>query len=387
MEIKKKSPEKKQLAKKEVTTFKDNLQVRIPEKMYQAEKIRFKLSVHGYRLLHAIAQSVDYKQTELFPVFEFDIQVVFRYLGIENNGRRFDLLEDALKNILSNWISIKSTTKRGGTRWEGMTWITHYDFSSESPLVKIQINEHAKPYLLELGQYVSIRPKDYLKLTTEHQNWLYPFLKLRQGLGKWRVSIEVLKFQLFLEKSPSYDPKQNNNAATYFLNRVVGIQVSEKAKLENQAAKAAKREPRLIEWDYVEDKDGNKTGTLYAIHSLTDINVTASVEKTGRSYTHITFFISEKIKKPKTEPKIIQIAENDFGKANDRNKRAKTTQSIGSLFDHEAMAEMVPPSKVKHFSAEKVKEMANDFQTSQTLLIEKMRLKPNVDGSYYQDNS
>jgi plasmid replication initiation protein len=375
-----------EIKKKTVTNFKENTQVRLSEKLYQAEKIRFKLSVHGYRLLHAIAQSVDYKQTELFPVFEFDIQTVFKYLGVENSNRRFEFLEDALKSIGGNWLSIKTKKKNGATRWEGMTWITHYDFASDAPLVKIQINEHAKPYLLELGQYVPIRPKDYLKLTTEHQNWLYPFLKLRKDLGKWRISIEELKFAMFLEESPSYDPKQNKNATEKFLNRVIGIQVSEKAKLENQAAKAAKTIPRLIEWDYVEDKDGKKTGTLYAIHSLTDINATASVEKTGRSYTHITFFVSEKIKKPKKELKVIQLAENDFGKANDRGVRTKTTQSIGSLFDHEAMAEMIPPSKVKHYTADEVRKLAKDHETSQGFIIEKMRLKPNVDGSYYQEN-
>jgi plasmid replication initiation protein len=386
MEIKKKIPEKK-VVKKKVTDFKENRQVRVSKDCYELDRIRFKLSVHGNRLLYAIAQSLDYKQTELFPELGFDIQAVFLYLGIENSNRRFELLRDALDNISENWFKYKTTTKTGGTRWEGMAWITYYSFANDAPLLNIQINEKVKPYLLKLGQYAVIRPKDYLKLTTEHQNWFYPYLKLRKDLGKWRVSIDELKFAMFLEDSPSYDPAQNKNATEKFLNRVIGIQVSEKAKLENQAAKAAKRKPHLIEWDYIEDKDGNKTGTLYAIHSGTDINVTASVEKTGRSYTHITFFISEKIKKPKTTPKVIQIAENDFGKANDRNKRAKTTQSIGSLFNNEAFADMPPPSKVKYFTAEQVKEMAKEFQMSQTILIEKMRLKPNVDGGYYQDNA
>lgn len=76
---------------------------------------------------------------------------------------------------------------------------------------------------------------------------------------------------------------------------MIGIRINDKVKAEQRAAKAEKRAAKLIEWDYVIDKNTKKvTGTLAAISQFTDINVTACAVKTGRSYTHLVFFMSEK---------------------------------------------------------------------------------------------
>lgn len=364
-----------------INTFKDYKPVRISQELYAFEKYRFKLSVHGYRLLYAIAQSLDYHQKELFPEYGFDIQAIFKYLAIENSGRRYEFLKEALDNISDNWLTYKTIKKNGGIRWDGIAWITRYSFATDEALLSIRINEDVKPFLLNLKQYALIRPKDYLSLTTEYQNWFYPYLKNVVKLGRWRASIEDLKHALFLEKTSSYDPKQNKNAISYFLDRVIGIQLSEKAKLENQSAKAAKRNARLIEWDFVKDKDGKETGTLYGITSGTDLNVTASVEKTGRSYTHIIFFVSEKTKKAKA----IQEIEEDFGKAQERGKRTRKTQQIGNLFKPELMPETVPTARVQYYTTEQIKYIAKDHDTTSAFIIDKMRLKPNGDGRYYKE--
>lgn len=76
---------------------------------------------------------------------------------------------------------------------------------------------------------------------------------------------------------------------TIFLKKVIGIQVSSKAKKENQSATASKHKAKLIDWDYVKDKEGNFIETLAGITANANINVTASIEKTGRSYSHIVF--------------------------------------------------------------------------------------------------
>jgi plasmid replication initiation protein len=370
--------------KKRVTKFKENTQVRVSKELYEFDRCRFKLSVHGYRLLFAIAQSLDYNQNELFPEFGFDIHAVFKYLGVENNGRRFEILKDALDNIGENWLTYKTFKKNGAIRWEGMAWITKYSFATDEALLNIKINEDVKPYLLNLTQYAAIRPKDYLNLTTEYQNWFYPYLTIRKALGKWRVAIEDLKQGLFLEKSKAYNTP-TKNATENFLDRVIGIQLSAKAKLENQAATSEKRKPRPIEWDYIKDKEGKLTGTLYGITKGTDLNVTASVEKTGRSYTHIVFFISEKSKKTKTVQQAPQIAEEDLGNPNDRSKRTKTTQHIANLFKPEQMPETVPIAKVKYYTTDQVKQLAKDFNLTQALFLDRMGLKPNGDGRYFKE--
>lgn len=368
------------MEKKEIKDFRDYKPVRVSQELYEVGKVRFKMGVFGYRLLYAIAQSMDYNQKDLFPEYGFDIQAIFKYLKIENSGQKYDILNTALRDISENILNIKTYKKNGAIRWDGMAWITSYSFATDENLLNIQVNEKVKPFLLNLKQYALIRPKDYLNLTTEYQNWFYPYLKNVTKLGKWRVSIEDLKNALFLDKTDSYNPQKNKNAISYFLDRVIGITISQKAKLENQTATRAKRKPKPIEWDYTKDKDGNFTGTLFGITSGTDINVTASVEKTGRSYTHIVFFLSQKKKQA-----LNVDVETDFGKAQQKGKRTNKVSKIGEMFTPENMSETVPTAKVKYYTNEEIKMNAKEFNMTIAVFIEKMRLKPTGDGRYYKE--
>lgn len=371
--------EKKDITK--VDTYKDYKPLRVSQELYEVNKCRWRMSVHGYRLLYALAQSIDYNQKDLFPELGFDINIIFKYLGLENNGRRYEVLNDALKDIGENILNIRHEKKSGAIRWTGLAWITKYSFATDDKLLCIRINEDVKPFLLGLKQYALIRPKDYLKLSTEYQNWFYPYFKNVVKLGKWRVSIEDLKLALFLEKSPTYDSKHNKNATEHFLKNVVGIQISGKAKIENQTATAAKRKPKLIEWDYAKDRTGNITGSLAGITSDTDINVTASVEKTGRSYTHIVFFLSEKQHRKATNSDI----DIDMGKPQQRRKRSKTSLQMGSIFNEESMSHPIPTARIQIYTNEQVLHNAKELNMSVAVFLDKMRLKKMEDGRYYKE--
>lgn len=368
--------------KQRIDRFKEYKPVRVSQELYEVGKVRFKMGVYGYRLLYALAQSLNYNQKDLFPEYGFDIQAIFKYLNIDSNGRRYEILNEALNDIGENILNIKTYKKNGAVRWQGMAWITKFDFATDEKLLNIQVNEAVKPFLLNLKQYALIRPKDYLNLSTEYQNWFYPYLKNVAKLGRWRVSIEDLKQALFLENTDSYNPNKNKNAIPYFLDRVIGIQISQKAKLENQTATKAKRKPKLIEWDYTKDKSGNPTGTLYGITQGTDINVTASVEKTGRSYTHITFLLSEKSKRKLTTN--IDVDE-DLGKAQQKKKRTNRVCKVGNIFKPEDMSEVVPIARIQYYTAEQVKAHAKELNMTVSVFLDKMRLKPMDDGRYYKE--
>lgn len=363
-----------------INKFKDLKPARISQELFEFDKVRFKLGLYSHRLLYAIAQSIDHNQKDLFPEYGFDVQAVFKYLGLENNGRRYEILAETVKEITNNGLHIKSYKRNGAIRWDGMAWITKYSLATDEKLLNIQINEAVKPFLMNLKRYALIRPKDYLNLSTEYQNWFYPYLKNVVKLGKWRVSIEDLKLALYLENTDSYDPKKTKNANEFFLSRVIGIQISQKAKIENQTATKEKRKPKLIEWDYTKDKGGNFTGTLYGITAGTDINVTASVEKTGRSYTHIVFYISEK---RSNKQAIIQGAENDMQKPQQKGKRNKELQRIGNLFTPENSPEVIPTARVIYYTIEQIKSLSKEYDMTQSVFIEKMRLKPVGDGKKY----
>lgn len=379
-----KDTEKKELVL--IDKFNDSKCARVSQDLYALNRVRFRLNVHGYRLLYAIAQNLDTTrdiETE-FPEYGYDLQAIFEYLGIKENGRRFEILDNALKNLGENILTVREVKKTGGIRWSGYAWLTKYQFSSDEKYLVLRINEEVKPFLMKLRQYTLVRPQDYLNLNSEYQNWFYPYLKNVVKLGKWRVSIEDLKFALFLENTPSYNPKESKNANENFFKYVIGIKVSEKAKIENLKATREKRKPKLYEWDYTTDRQGKPNGTLAGITEGTDIKVTASVEKTGRAYTHIIFYLSYHNNKRLDELKAVQEIEKDFGAVQERQKRSNKTSDIKTIVQ-ENMPEIIPSVRLVYYTDFQIEKHAKEMKMSKTLFIEQMRLKRTDDGRYYKE--
>ena len=149
---------------------------------------------------------------------------------------------------------------------------------------------------------------------------------MRTKIGRWEVSIDYIYESLDLEHTKSYS-KENRNYIANILKYIIGIQPSEDFKNEQKLASKEKRKPKPVAWDYSKGKDGNPVGTLYTIQSETDINVCATVEKEGKSYKRVVFFLSEKIETMSTKRKnelheeIINGADYDMGKVQDRHGR------------------------------------------------------------------
>lgn len=306
------------MAKKERTKFDPNAPVRVSSRLYDLDKCRWKMSTHGYRMLFALAQGL--RDGDLFYEVSFRKDELFRYLGLTSTNRRHEMLAETLKEVRQSGLDTVSVNSKTGKRtWQGMSWITDYKFSEDAGAVHIKMNETAVPYLSELKQYATIQPKTYLKLSTDYQNWLYPLLKMRCGLGKWELSIDNLTESLNLQEVDSYNKAKCKNAIMNILRNVIGIEASQAYKDEQKLAKEEKRTAKPVAWDYVRDKAGQPSGTLYTIASKTDINVWAYPVKEGRAYAKVVFIIQEKIDcmsaihKEKLHQQIVSSADMDMG--------------------------------------------------------------------------
>lgn len=298
--------------------------IKISSELYNIDKYRWRMTTLGYRMLFAVSQCVEGNM--LFREISFPKDMLFKYLGLQSTNRRYELLKEALNEVRKSGIEYCSVNERGKRTWTGLSWITFYSFSEEGNSVNIDINDRAMPFLCALKQYALVQPKTYLRLSTDYQNWLYPLLKMRMGLGTWEMSIDYIYESLDLEHTKSYT-KTNRNYIVNILKYIIGIQVSDAAKAEQKAAAKEKRKPNLVAWDYVTGADGKPTGTLYTIHKETDINVYACAVKEGRSYQIVIFFISEKVdamsasRKEHLHKQIVGAAEKDMGKIQDRKDR------------------------------------------------------------------
>lgn len=311
------------MAKKERTKFDPNAPVRVSSRLYDLDKCRWKMSTHGYRMLFALAQGL--RDGDLFYEVSFRKDELFRYLGLTSTNRRHEVLAETLKEVRQSGLDTVTVNPKTGKRtWQGMSWITNYHFSEDAGAVRIVMNQNAVPYLSALKQYATIQPKTYLKLSTDYQNWLYPLLKMRCGLGRWEISIDNIVESLDLKnvgKKGAYDKTKNKNAIVNILHNVIGIEASQAYKDEQKAAKAEKRPAKPVAWDYVKDKTGDPSGTLFTIASKTDINVWAYPVKEGRAYAKVVFIIQEKVDcmsaahKDKLHQQIVSSADMDMGGA------------------------------------------------------------------------
>lgn len=319
--------------------FDENKNVAISSELYDMGHYRWKMSTMGYRTLFAVAQGME-RDTGLTSI-HIKKDAMFEYLGLDTTNRKYEMLADALREVRQTGLDFCTVSKNGKRTWEGHSWITDYVLSEEDNFVHIEVNKKAMQFLIRLKQFALIQPKHYLQLSTDYQNWFYPFLKLRLGSpeGRWEVSIDEISDALKLETnyvkrermeggrkitelqaqaSKAY-ARDNKDRVGNILKRVIGITPSEAYKEELKKAKEEGREARFRAWDYVKDNNGNPSGTLYTISQNTDIEVTAMPVKIGRSYGKVIFYIKEKIEamsKKRLEQLhegIVNAAEMDMG--------------------------------------------------------------------------
>ena len=360
--------------------------IKISSELYNIEKCRWKMSTYGYRMLFAISQCVE--ENMLFREISIPKNMLFKYLGLEKSNRKYELLLDALTEIQSSGIELRSTNESGKRRWIGMSWITMYDFSEGGKLVYLDINDKAIPFLCALKQYALVQPKTYLRLFTDYQNWLYPLLKMRTKIGRWEVSIDYIYESLDLEHTKSYS-KENRNYIANILKYIIGIQPSEDFKNEQKLASKEKRKPKPVAWDYSKGKDGNPVGTLYTIHTETDINVCATVEKEGKSYKRVVFLVSEKIETMSTKRKnelheeIINGADYDMGKVQDRHGRIGERMIVNT--NPAYLTEKIEASPV-FYDDDDLKELINpDFGLNTIAdVAEKTGYRKHPNGKWYK---
>lgn len=277
-----------------VDSYNPNKPARLSNDLFDITKSVSTLSsTHGLKLVYAIAQAVQDKQVETIsglPRINMSVQAAFDYLDLRTSNRRYELLKAAFEAVMNNSLHLVQKDSKGNSIFRGMSWISWYEFSTGKNRLYIVINPMAIPFLLQLSRYASIQPKYYNQLSTTYQLWLYPFLKNKQKMRSFKVRIDELKKLLNSDQKESYtDEMRGTNA---FFKRVLGITISQAAKEENARAKKAKESPAFIPWDYVLDKSGKPTGTLYNINAHTDLMVSARGIKSGRSYEEIEFLFT-----------------------------------------------------------------------------------------------
>lgn len=332
--------------KKIIEKFNPNKPARISSELYEFERWRLQLDVYPMRLLFMISQAVGKEMSsELFPL-EFKTDQVMEYLNLTGTGRKFEILAQALQDFRSKaGLDMIVKDAKGRNVAVGMSFITDYQ-ATEHGTLQFHLNPKARNLLVNLQQYTQVQPKYYLKLTTDYQNWFYPYLKMRAERGEWVASIQELIHALRLDELPLY---KLSSANARFLQNVLGIEKPQGWAYDPRGGNKP--------WNYTRNKNGEYKGTLYAISKETDIIVTAYPKKEGRQYSSVVFFITYKKKaKAKEQPTVTQPMEPDlFSQLNDSTPMVvisvKEKYPEGTRFyNQQDLMKMVEQKKYKNMS-------------------------------------
>ena len=381
------------------TNYKREVPAKVSEELFNPKKWLWKMEVHPYRLLMMLSQTVDKDNENMFfgAVHEWPLETIFKYLGIESSNKRYDVMYAACKDLASTCFSdVQELRERGAKRYVGITIIQKFEFCTDRSWLRIKINPDATKILSKLRRYALIQPRFYLKLDTMVQNTLYPYLKLQAPMHpQWTISLQELKEILGVSQTPSYN--QGVNANTKFLNKVLGLE-RPKGKL-----------PKGTPWDFTRNDKGEYIGNLISINAHKDLAVTASPVKTGRSYTHITFYLALR-KKLITKKELMQQTKKnlnvdaDMGKIQERRGR-KGAQKISDALPNKQMTldftqseNFVPvvnevpikadaPAGVAIVSAETMRMQAAAEGTTEERVAARLNYKKRPDGNYEKHSS
>lgn len=372
--------------------YKHEVPAKVSEELFNPKKWLWKMEVHPYRLLMMLSQTVDNEASFFDTIHEWPLETIFKYLGIEKTNQRYDILYAACKDLASTCFSdVQELKERGAKRYVGITIIQKFEFCTDRTWMRIKVNPDAVKILGKLRRYALIQPRFYLKLDSMAQNTLYPYLKMQAPMHpQWTISLQELKEILGVSQTPSYN--KGVNATTKFLNKVLGLE-RPKGKL-----------PKGTPWDFTRNDKGEYIGNLFSINAHTDLAVTACPVKTGRSYTHITFYLALR-KKLITKKELMQqtkknlTADADMGTVQERRGR-KGAQKISDVLPNKQMTldftqseNFVPvvnevpikadaPAGVAIVSAETMRMQAKAEGTTEERVAARLNYTKRPDGNY-----
>jgi plasmid replication initiation protein len=109
--------------------------------------------------------------------------------------------EEICQKLLSQRIELRTETEDGRRLYEGYNLMSSCRYVEGSGYILAKFNDDMKPLLLELKRRFTMYNLQFLmRLNSQYSVRLYEFIKMREGLGFFRVSIQELRERLVLEQ-------------------------------------------------------------------------------------------------------------------------------------------------------------------------------------------
>ncbi len=199
------------------------------------QKSRYHLTIQQQKLILYLISKIRPTDTE-FKEYIFDLKDVCKVLGVSVDGTNYIRFKDSLKRIAdtSFWLEIDGKDRL-------YRWIDDIEINRNETQIKIKLDEHLKPFLLQLKEsFTYYQLENVLCFDCKYSFRLYELFKSYEFKSNLTISVDELKRYLMAEnKYDRFTLFKTNvlNKAIDEINKYTDINVSYKLIRENRIIK------------------------------------------------------------------------------------------------------------------------------------------------------
>lgn len=163
------------------------------------QKARYKLDLIQQKTIMYLISKIDSVKDIEFQDITIDIRDLCEIMGIDTRqGKNLKMLKDALQKL-----SDKSMWVEMGDAEDSITlmrWLDEVTIKRGRGTVTVRFDDKMAPYLLQIqNRFVQYQLVNVLPMKSQYSLRLYELIKSHEAQGKWELTIEELRKQLFIE--------------------------------------------------------------------------------------------------------------------------------------------------------------------------------------------
>jgi plasmid replication initiation protein len=169
---------------------------------------KYKLSSMEHKILGVLlAQIVQESPEDL--VYDFPLKEFCEFIGIENDGRRYEKLKAILVKFRRRTFVIDEVDDKGKPKPIICGWVDSAELFTGPGRIELRVNRKSFPYLKKLGEgYTAVEVKAIVSMSGSFGPRLFELLKQYEGTknpgGYWYREIMMDEFRKFFDLEKKY---------------------------------------------------------------------------------------------------------------------------------------------------------------------------------------
>lgn len=158
-------------------------------------KSRYTLSANEQKIIIYLVSKIKAEDKKLKEI-EISVIDFCKVIGIETNGAAYNRIKETIKTLSDKswWIDT------GDSKEILFRWINEAEIEKGSGIIKLELNKHLEPYLLELKEnFTKYELINVLSLRSKYSIRLYELLKSYLWRGNWDIHVDELRALLETE--------------------------------------------------------------------------------------------------------------------------------------------------------------------------------------------